>query len=340
MERRYSLILRLGNTLPSDGDTDEALFLAAWRELHSHFKRPRSFSFTDEGSNKYYFTLDASDVISALEIDWNTKAGEKAYKERMKAKELLGAKPFSCDISINIKCTTNSVETLNIKRATYRFLQQLFVAMNIACPGSFSTHFSSFLENKLEIVIPDLSADLLEFSYRTAIKDKWPRVSTCSVAEAWNWLNKQRFHEVDLAEKPAIKAAFAILILGIAEGSEESAILAIARALEALFVDSKEGIQKILNQRLNLVLGVPVTNKTWLTSDPKGFYALRSAIAHGRTMIRPGVLQDNEGKTMDTIFETYIIAAERPIAVLIAILQDLVQNQSLGYDFVQRFKRI
>ncbi|MCI5218644.1 MAG: hypothetical protein D3914_05510 [Candidatus Electrothrix sp. LOE2] len=148
-------------------------------------------------------------------------------------------------------------------------------------------------------------------------------------------LHDKHWYDLSVANEPWQKASFAILRLGILDACLEDNMLVIARALEALFVDGREGIGSLLKTRLQLVIGIPSTHTKWFSK----FYTLRSKIAHGASpMLKPGDYHDN-CSDVDKYFNSYFEPMDTATAVLLSVLQDLTQHGIYSYQFEQTLKR-
>lgn len=183
-------------------------------------------------------------------------------------------------------------------------------------------------------------SDLSPHFYATALdvieEDKWPNLTKISFEKAWNWLDNQNFMLLDYATTPCSKALFTFLKIGNDEAAHEDLILYIARALEALFVDGNENCGRLLKERLHIVLGEPEINKKWISK----YYSVRSKIAHGDAeMTRPN-LYDYNDDALDHAYEAKNKRLmEKGVSAIIAILQDLIENDSTEYIFEQAVSR-
>jgi hypothetical protein len=91
-----------------------------------------------------------------------------------------------------------------------------------------------------------------------------------------------------------------------------------------------------VRQRLELVLGEPKTHKNWFDK----FFNLRYRIAHGSmAILRPGGLEDEDDPVTNQHIDGFNSPIDEAVAVLLAVLQDLIQSNTREYHFPQSMVR-
>ena len=186
--------------------------------------------------------------------------------------------PSSSRLTLHLrKMSGETAHELHFK-AVGKFLQHLFLGMNLAQPGSLDLFSCRYPEHPNAFPPPpNLRGNVLEFARQHALERGWPPLKSLPFKQVWNWLTGELPYSLDLADKAHHKALFTILRICSTQTNESDTILLIAQALEAFFSGGKEVIGSTVKQRLELVLGEPKTHKNWFNK----FYDRRSHIAHG-----------------------------------------------------------
>ena len=88
---------------------------------------------------------------------------------------------------------------------------------------------------------------------------------------------------------------------------------------------------------LEAILGEPPNDRRWFSR----LYELRCRIAHGGiTVARPGIVFDiGENEAVEAHLTEFFRPTDEAIAVLIAVMQDLVRSFAAGYEFAQAVAR-
>jgi hypothetical protein len=214
--------------------------------------------------------------------------------------------------------------------------------MNLGCPGSLGLFGSSLAEQHSEqhserLGLPQLSSDGLEFAFRHAFDRGWPPLQLLPFDRCWRWLHREMIYDIDIAESPTHRALFTLLRISATETNEADTILLVVQALEGLLFAGREAIGNTLRQRIGLVLGEPATHKGWFAR----LYERRSRIAHGAfPMLRPGGYYDEDDPCVGAYFEEFFGPLDEAIAVLLAVLQDLIRNDAQGFEFAESVRYV
>jgi hypothetical protein len=218
-----------------------------------------------------------------------------------------------------------------------RFVEQLWLALNIAHPASLELEQSVYAEPNDVAVPPALSAGGFLEAFQGAQKDSWPPLRTLPFRSTWDWLHGEMIHDLFVAKTPLQVALFSLLQLARRDPFDPANVLSIAQALEALITPGKESIGSTLRTRVRMILGDPSSRKSRLTN----FYDLRSRIVHGSyPLVRftDGYVPPLRPEIGRWVKEVNT-ATNDGLALLLALLQDLVANDAHSYEFSQTMQR-
>lgn len=219
-----------------------------------------------------------------------------------------------------------------------RAMQHLFLGMTIAHPGSCNLLFSPYIGAEDDVwPTPCLSGGRAESALFHAKKAGWPRLSTITFGEVWDWLGRTRVAEAAVGTNAVHKALFALLSICEEGTSMPATILFVMQALESLLVVGHHGVRSLARSRLEAILGEPPNDRRWFSR----LYELRCRIAHGGiTVARPGIVFDiGENEAVEAHLTEFFRPTDEAIAVLIAVMQDLVRSFAAGYEFAQAVAR-
>jgi hypothetical protein len=326
----------LGNIGPIDGKTDTRSRREFWVEMANHFAHQRALVRPDTASDlEWEVSVDASDAIAFLEAIEMLEESPEVFDERVSSQRCLGRHFLSSALILHLTGPEGDYR-LGPASAAGKFLQQLFLGMNVALPGSM--HLAGRFVGELEITPapPSLTSDLLESAFQHAVQRAWPPLSRLSFGQTWQWLEEELPYTLEVAEHPHHRALLSLLYLSTPGYREADMLLLIAQVLEAFFSDGKQGVGSVLRKRLELVLGAPATHSNWFNK----FYERRSRIAHGSAPVfRPRDYTHDENEAVAKYFQCYLAPIDEAFAVLLAILQDLVTHDARQYSFPQEVLR-
>lgn len=308
---------------PLFGDIEFDPLIETWVEAQNVFVNYRLESASSEGTN-YKITLDTSGVIQHLRyvrsVDESTLLED--WENRPK-----------CILNITIDSLDNSKIEQPPFSLIELFMQNFFLAMNISVPDGCNLYGSSYLgfENS-RFIPPKLSSSALAAAWLEKKSWGWPQIERIPLESTWRWLAKIGLPKIYLADTPSQKIAFALLDICSREMISPEWPVLITQVLENLFAVPHEGIVPVLRERIALVLGVPESNKKWLSK----FYDLRSRAAHGDLpLIRPKIGFPDE---ISGYLLTYVKPIDQAVAVLWSLLQDMIIHDSDGYEFSQQMQ--
>lgn len=324
--KTWRVTVELGPTLPFCEDpADVQSFESTWAQLSSFFQRRRYLGG--------WISIDASDAFEAQRL-WSARdrRSRRHLKERIDSLVARGRSLGGADLVLTLGGSSRWPENL-----VARFLEDLYLAMNISFPGSLSLLGASFdgrhlpsnprvgklagMESKTGF---DLAGDPLELARSYASRRSWPALTALSLEQTWAWLESGGYFELDIAQEPWHRLLFALLRVGYTQHHEADVILFAVQALEGLAGNNIPA--SLIQRRLEGVLGKPPTHQNWF----KPLHATRSQLAHGAAQIlRPGRLLDSDVATNE-VFLSYDEQLDTSRAVLLAVVQKLVIGNARG----------
>ena len=329
--------LGLGNVGANFGGTETIPIIKLWEEVDEYFTHYKLciHSWGDWSSTEEYeISLDASNLITFLHA---TIDSENDYADYLKIFSEGRKKRYWCHLDIEVEALQNQKkQRSSLFRCIGLFLQQLYLSMNLCVQGAGNFSWACFPDNPEADAPLDLYNGHLESAWMGAREWGWPNLINVSFPQVWNWWDSIGFYELDIAKTAPQKAAFVLLeISSKNKNLGPNEILLISQVLESFFVDEQSNIGKILKRRLGLVLGQPSSHKNGLSK----FYDLRSRIIHGdHPIIRPTHYQELDEDVENHISE-YFTPIDKTLAVILAILQDLIIHSSIEYEFKETFNR-
>lgn len=262
------------------GFADDTAVLKVWEDVHDLLSRQNAiFVVSGKPTEWFSVSVDASRIIR--QVEWHIASREHptagvSYEE--------GYEDLTLRLHVEPAGTSDGIAGF----PTDRFIEQLFLACNLAVPGSCAFTSPDHVI-RLDSELIGASAHLGRFPIddESIEADHWPEIRPVSFAEAWGWLQDDLSYDVELARTPAQVAIFTLIMLASRTPLDPDSILAVSRAIEALFGhDARENIRKAVDDRIERAFGQSVHFPRWFAQ----FYDQRSRIIHGgKQLLRPGL---------------------------------------------------
>lgn len=324
---------------PASGETDPLMVRGVWEQVQLAFGESQSACvMLDQGGRTYEFRVNARETVGYLaEIATLDDADEETGFRWVQSHVAAGTHPMRSRIEVSV-ATAEAAPGPPPLGVVGRFLQHLFLGMNLALPGScnlFACRYPGVA--RPDPRPPNLSGATLESALCHARQVQWPPLNAVPFADVWAWMERVGVKDLAVAREPVHKALFTLLLVADVQTNDPTIILLVAQALEALLVEGRDNIGSILRQRLELVLGARAGGRNWFSK----FYDLRSRIAHGDApLLRPGSLYDiGENPEVEDHIADYFRPVDEAVAILLAVLQDLIRSGATKYRFTHHVAR-
>lgn len=301
-----------------------------WREVSNMFNNYHleTYALSRRESIGYKISVDTSDAVTFFNKRIHNVDNEDYYSEP----------DFYLKISL---LTIDDGEMISIGGAQSlniisRFLQDLFISMNIAFPSSLNLWYAEFYEDRdsYDVVAyaPFYSAIALSRALELNINWQYAAIKKIPFEKIWTWINSVGIPGVGVANNPAQKACFILLNLSKTPEFNIENSIALSRVFEIILTDSNQGVNKIVKERLELLFGEPKENKKWFSQ----FYQLRSRVVHGDL---PVTRNSNEFRFQNEEFLTeFEKIYYQAFIMFISLLQKMVLNNCSGFLFSQEIK--
>lgn len=335
--------IRTANVTSGAADIGFDLLVSAWAEVEKYFKG-RLIPFDEKHS--IAVTVDASNIIEMLENlrEENCKAYfDRLLKERTfeTLEEFHELQPLGGNLVIELK-SSKEFDKHEIENFLIRFIEQLFLSMNVAQYASCNFYGAHILEFKNYLSGPmSLSVEEFEQIWYVSKNWNWPKLQTIPFTVSWEWFSEQNARGFVVAETPVQKAL--VMLLHLSQKGEYDAmdLVSVSLVLESFFVSKNERKVQSIKRKIKALLGEPFKERSWIDK----FYNIRSDIVHGDyPIIRPGYSRNDESiKKAEIQVDEIMEYTYKGIAVILAILQDLIISSANSYEFkesisVQRHK--
>jgi hypothetical protein len=343
------LQVRIGRTNePNYGPETLARTEATWQEVQEFFADPRAVPFLlEQAPDRWYeLAIDASGMLEYLhKAIGRAEAWFTEMEEVRRTGEYLTEDPGlmpTIEPFVHLRITPRGAARTDEPPLWIagRFLEQLFLAMNIATPGSCNLAPCEYPDHPdPPFPPPRLNANVLDDALFDALsmEEGWPRLRRIPFHATWEWLHRDLAYHIEAATSPTQKAFFGLMRICTRQQEDPDNILVLSQAIEALLDPGRKSIQRVLGQRLRLLIGSSPSHPEWFNR----FYQLRSRIIHGSApVLRPGgqraFLEDAGARE---IAEEAASLEGMAVAALLTLLQDMVIHNVRRYRFEQQLIR-
>ena len=325
--------------------------LAAWEEVQEFFAEGRAVPLMVERAPEHWYEIS---VDASAMLEYTGAKLERARRDEERDDGSTSGESWKYDVE-EAELDPPTIRLLITPRAAAdadevplwlieRFLQQLFLAMNISTPGSCNLSPCEFPDYPRSVPLK-LNADTLDDALFDALEERWPKLGWIPFRDTWQWLHRDLAYDKEVAETPSQKAFFSLLrICAWSQWKPENALI-LTQAFEGILDPGKNSILKTLKQRMDILVGSPQTQKKWFDQ----LYELRSRIVHGDAEVpRPvGTYRENDPAARLRMIDPALRKRReemarnegRAVAVLLALLQDMVVHNTRAYKFEQRLVR-
>lgn len=221
----------------------------------------------------------------------------------------------------------------------HQLLVDLYLIANLATPGSFNLHRSFIRNTQLDPAkdfLAQTELDLSEYVFETAWHEgrthPWLKVGFISFVDVESWFRSLNLVGKSVATTDTERAIFSLLQLGRVSFMDQTAVMWIASALEALFDTPSGSSFSFLCKRAGALLMLTESEGTQLRRLLREFFDLRNAFVHGGGRIHH-ILADDRDKSVEDDISNLLGATNFASAVLVAAIQELVRRNWKGIAF-------
>lgn len=277
----------------------------------------------------FHLSMDLSQVVAVLERAAEHEGGFTKYRQEMRQGS---ASINSATIRIELTAEAENENTVAYYHAAAVALQQLYLALNIAVPGSCQIVDAKYLGGECASFDPPvLEATPFINAYLHSVESQWLAIEKLNVDEVWNWLKMLKTSETETAIRPVNKALFGLLELGRSQsGLSNKDVLLICKLLE-LLTSATDVIDPLhIRSRIALILGHASREGDSIAE----IYRLKQAYTLGARPFRRQAVRvhDFEEEFLRNLRD-HNSPVEEGVTIVLAILQKLCKNSAAGFQF-------
>ena len=300
---------------------DDAAVLQMWEDVHALLSQQSAvFVVGREPTEWFGVSVDASGVVGSLKAQLERRTPPIPHLEPEEPERGL-------TLQLDVTCSGTSVS--DDMFPTDRFVEQLFLACNLAEPGSCAfTGPESVIS--LDPALIDGACRLGRLPTVDSLEaDFWPELDPVSFKEAWDWLHEDLSYDVEVATTPAQIAIFTMVLLASRSPLDPDNIVAVVRAIEAIYGrGGRENITKTVEERIERTFGRPAQYPRWF----RQFYDQRSRLVHGdRRLLRPGLTHPQTAEAI-TFLEEHLGPLEHGVRLVMASLYRMIRSKNRNLE--------
>ncbi len=283
----------------------------------------------DDKLDVYRLSMDLGQVIEVLEHATEHEGGFTKYRQLMRQGS---ASINSVTIKIELTVQAAPENTIAYYHAAAVALQQLYLSLNLAVPGSCQMVDAKYPgDESVSFDPPVLEASPFIDAYLNNIDSQWPSLNRLNVADVWNWLKALKTSETETAILPVNKVLFGLLELGQSQaGLTNKDALLVCRLLELLTNTTEVINQSQISARILLILGHVSKDGDAIPE----LYRLKQAHAAGTRPFHRQVfkIHDFEEELLRHLC-VHNSPVEEGLVIILAIVQKLCSSNGVGFDF-------
>ena len=247
------------------------------------------------------------------------------------------------DLILSVSGTYEYLEELS-EFFLIRFLEMMFITMNISVPGSLNL-YNTEIKKIEELSNPywknwpvSLSSGPFEMFWETHEHSRWPEIDFVPLRKVVDWYKSLDILLTQRASSNIERCFFSFINYCQGNVFSPADFIWIAHSLEALYDTPKEGIAMSLRKRIFLFLDTPDTHGKQLRRKIDDLYALRSAFVHGTMKIARIPFFEN----LDQELEEYMIRihdlSDFGIMILLATVQKMINQNAKELVFYEKYE--
>ncbi len=337
MQTTETITLEIRNAIPNGGVDATAKIISMWQLVEGFFTA-RNFVVEDPYRGQlgeYRISLDAGPLINLMQMAQKTNESFDIYRQMHATDSSIA---INSELHITVEALNARTEPYSVYHAASVFIQQLLLAMNLSLPGScqfLGTRFTGSQAHRFEA--QDFDSKAFYDAWLSASEHGWPKLQELEFEKVWQWFEKAGTSERNTAITTINKVL--IDMLKIAQQryryGARTAML-VGNQLEMLVGTSDDHDMRHLRERVSLILGRPPESADCF----KELYRLREALFKGEHPVRrPALVYHNADEEIMQQLAQHNSGVEKALAVVLSLLQDLVQSNSDGYQFSEQMQR-
>ncbi len=336
MTTQQRCIVYLGNVIPHADSQASEKILGLWQsasELFMEFEF--SCSLPGGGQNfKGSMQCKLDGVVEQMTKAIKASGSFDAYRESRSQNPDI---PVSAMIEFFISSSDQNLDIGEVFHVASVCQQQLFLAMNLAMPGSCQLLGAEF-QGEQSHLYEAQSFDAKPFyNARMSAQEKaWPNVSSPTLDACWEWMTQQGFSQSDIAIKDINKALYNMLKLAQQRHRYGSRSALLATQQIQLLLDAAHSTgAAILRNRTRLVLGdIPEAADCFVE-----LINVRNDLIDGNHPVRrPALISHTSVEEAREQIATHNTTLELASALIVALMQGLIESGKDKYEFEEILK--
>ncbi|RMF16314.1 MAG: DUF2267 domain-containing protein [Gammaproteobacteria bacterium] len=337
MQTTETIQLEIGNAIPHGTEDETRRAVALWKEVDGWFSnRPFKVENPLNGApESFNITLDAEPLITLMERIVNEAGSFDAWRLKHAQDETV---PIHSRLNITVEVAEASETPYSRYHAAAVFIQTLLLGVNLSQPGAcqfLQTRFAGKHAHRFEA--QDFDSKAFYDGMQAARENGWPKMENLPFNQVWTWLEQVGVSEKNTVLKDINKVL--VDMLKIAQQryryGARTAML-VANQLEMLMRCKRETDMTHLRERVILALGQPTEAADCFNE----LHRLREALFHGDHPVRrPALVYHDADEEVRQQLAQHNSGVEKAIAVVLALLQDLIEHRAETYRFSETLSR-
>ncbi|MBS3803203.1 MAG: hypothetical protein KGY54_01555 [Oleiphilaceae bacterium] len=335
MRSSVTVKLHIGDAIPRASEKSTGEILALWQQISRSFHQ-RPFTAPRDTNGKpgpYLLTLDASSLVKTLEA---AKTRSKTFNAHRQAYVEDPSVKIEGELEVRVESEDHEPGELEAYHVASVFIQQLAIAANLIIPGSFHLLGTRFMGEGAHRYEAQAFDSVIFYGARKAVKSaEWPRLQPLPLETVWAWLDSCEVSHKSTAIKDINKVLFTLL--KIAEQRHEYSartVLMVVYQLELLLNCREPGPLKRSRNRTRLILGeIPEAADCF----NELFEVRDSLFLASQPVHRPTLICHTTAREIQAQSGQHNRAVESGTAMVLALLQDLIEHNARNYHFIENF---
>ena len=336
MHQSAIISLHIDNLVPNAGDNESSWILSVWEGANALLKDVE-FNCEDPYRSALAQYRVSANLDAAVALLQKARDDAGSFSHYLQQAQQPGGPGTGAVLHFDFSAVQGNLELYSLYNAVGTFVHQLVLALNIAFPGSCELIGARYDgENAERFEAPQFNSSLFTNAWLSAFDGEWPQLKPLRFRAVWDWLKARRTSETDVAMVDINKVLFGLLaIAGHRHALSSRDGILVAHLIE-LLMKVPDGNRHLVRERVVAALGQPGSRADSFNE----LYRLKESLLRGDYPVhRPALIVHEADDPILQQLEMHNSPVEQGAAIVLALIQDLVNHNAGEYRFTQQISR-
>lgn len=336
MQRSAVITFQIDQLIPNAGENESGWIVSVWEGANG-FLQNLEFSCEDPYRSALAEYRISARLDAAVKLLQQARSKAGSFAGYLQQSQQGSSLSTGAAITIEIQAAKGNLELYSMYNAVGTFIHQLVLAFNLAFPGScrfVGTHYEG--PDAVRFEAPQFESALFTNGWLSAFDADWPTLKPLHFRQVWQWLTARGTSETDVAVAEINKVLFGLLEIAQHRHAVTARDAILVAHLIEILLKVNDGNVPLIRERVVAVLG-PFSKRADSFNE---LYRLKDRLLRGDYPARrPALIVHEADDPILQQLEMHNSPVEQGAAIVLALLQDLINHDAADYVFTQQVSR-